>query len=55
MNKTFEVVNAYTDNKEIRAFENGKRVIDIILNDYNVDGAVKILESLGYQLLYRAY
>lgn len=55
MYKTFEVVDAYTGNKEIRAFENGKRVIDIILNDYNVDGAVKILETLGYQLLYRAY
>lgn len=55
MNKTFEVVDAYTDNKEIHAFENGKRVIDIILNDYDIDGAVKILEALGYQLLYRAY
>lgn len=55
MNKTFEVVDAYIGNKEIRVFENGRRVLDIILNDYNVDGAVKVLEALGYQLLYRAY
>lgn len=55
MYKTFEVVEAYIGNKEIRAFENGKRVLDIILDDYNVDGAVKILEALEYQLLYRAY
>lgn len=55
MNKTFEVVDAYIDNKEIKAYENGKRVLDIILNDYDVDGACKILKALGYQLLYRAY
>lgn len=54
MNKTFEVVEAYIGNREIRAFENGRRVLDIILNDYNVDGAVKVLEALGYQLLDRA-
>ena len=28
MNKTFEVVDAYIDNKEIKAYENGKRVLD---------------------------
>ena len=55
MYKTFEVINAYTDNKEIKAYENGKRVLDIILNDYNVDGACETLGALGYQLLYRAY
>lgn len=55
MNKTFEVVEAYIDNKEIHAFENGRRVLDIILNDYDVDGAVKVLEALGYRMLYRAY
>lgn len=55
MNKTFEVVESYIGNKEIRAFENGGRVLDIILSDYNVDGAVKVLEALGYQLLYREY
>ena len=55
MNKTFEVVEAYIGNREIRAFENGRKILDIILNDYNVDGAVKVLEALGYKLLYREY
>lgn len=55
MNKTYEVIEAYIGNKEIHAFENSRRVLDIILNDYDVDGAVKVLEALGYQLLYRAY
>ena len=38
MNNTFEVVDAYIGNKEIKVYENGRRIIDIILNDYNVDG-----------------
>lgn len=55
MTKSFEVVDAYLDNKEIKAYENGRRVLDIILNDCNVDGACEVLEALGYYLLYRAY
>ena len=55
MNKTFEVIDAYIDNKEIKAYENGKCVLDIILNYYDVDGACETLEALGYHLLYRAY
>ena len=55
MYKTYKVIKAYIGNKEIHAFENGRQVLDIILNDYNVDGAVKVLEALGYQLLYREY
>lgn len=55
MNKTFEITEAYIDNHEIKAYEDGKRVLDIIVNDYNVDGACKVLEALGYQLLYRKY
>lgn len=55
MHKTFEVVDTYLGNKEIKAYENGRRVLDIILNDYNIDEACKVLEALGYQLLYRAY
>lgn len=54
-NKTFEVVEDFFGNKEIRAFENGRRILDITLDDYTVNGAVKVLEGLGYQLLYRAY
>lgn len=55
MTKSFEIVDAYLGNKEIKAYENGRRVLDIILNDYNVDGACKVLEALGYYLLYRAH
>lgn len=55
MTKTFEVVDAYLGNKEIKAYENGRCVLDIIINDYNVDGACKVLEALGYQLLHREY
>jgi len=53
MCKIFEITDAYTSNFEIKAYENGMCVLDIILNDYNVDGACKVLESLGYQLSYR--
>lgn len=55
MNNTFEVVDAYIGNKEIKVYENGRCVIDIILNDYNVDGACIVLEALGYYQLYRSY
>ena len=56
MNKTFEITEAYSfRNREIKAYENGRGVLDIIVNDYNVDGACKVLEALGYQLLYREY
>lgn len=55
MNKTFEVVLAPIGTRIVRAFENGRRVLNIDLDIDNVDGAVKVLEALGYQLLYRAY
>lgn len=55
LNKTFKVVEAYLDNKTIKAYENGREVLAIILNDYNVDGAIKVLSALGYRLTYRAY
>lgn len=55
MRKTFKVAEAYIGNKTIKVWENGNCILEIILNDYNVDGAVKILEALGYQLLYRDY
>lgn len=50
MNKTYEVVEAYIGNREIKAYENGNCVLDIIINDYNVDGACEVLEALGYLL-----
>ena len=55
MTKSFEVMDAYMGNKEIKAYENGRHVIDIILNDYNVEGACIVLEALGYYRLYRSY
>ena len=55
MNRTFEVIEAYIDNHQIKAYENGDCVLDIIVNDYNVDGACKVLEALGYSLLHREY
>lgn len=54
MYKSFEVVATYTSNKEIKVYECGRRVADVILGNEDVDGACKILEALGYQLLYRA-
>lgn len=48
MNKTFEVVKAYTGNYQIKAYQDGNCVVDIILNDYDIDGACYILEALGY-------
>lgn len=55
MRKTFKVTEAYIGNKTIEVWENGDCILKIILSNYNVDGAVKILEALGYQLLYRDY
>ena len=55
MIKTFKVVMAYLDNKRIKAYENGRQTLDIILNDYNVDGACKVLEAFGYRMTYIDY
>lgn len=53
MYRTFEVLATYTSNKEIKVYENGRRIADVVLCDSDVDGACKILKTLGYQLLYR--
>lgn len=55
MTKTFEVTDSYIGNKEVKAYENDRNVLDIIINDYNVDGACTVLEALGYRLLHREY
>ncbi len=55
MNRTFEVIEAYIGNRQIKAYENSNCVLDIIVNDWNVDGACKVLEALGYSLLRREY
>lgn len=48
MNKTFEIVEAYTGSREIKAYEDGDCILDIIVNDYNVEGARHVLEAQGY-------
>ena len=40
MNKTYRVTYAYIGNMKIEAFESGKKVLDIIVNDYNKAGKV---------------
>ena len=48
MTKTFEVVEAYAGNYAIKAYEDSDCVLDIIVNDYNVEGArcVGLISSL---------
>lgn len=55
MNKTFEVIEAYIGNREVKAYENGDCVLDIILNDYNVEGACRVLAAQGYVMTHRDY
>lgn len=55
MEKTCRVTDAYTGNKRIEAFENGQTVVNIIISDYNVEGALAVLSYLGYRLTKRAY
>lgn len=54
MNKTFEVVYSHPGYKQIKVYENSRRIADIILDDSDVDGACKILNALGYYCLYKA-
>ena len=49
--KNFEIRDSMPGVKRIRAYENGKLIVDMILTDDNVNGACKILEALGYKLL----
>lgn len=37
MNKTFKIVDSYMDNKNIKVYKNGKKILDIILNDRDID------------------
>lgn len=53
--KTFRVIRAYEGNKTIQAFDSGKETLCIILDDYNVDGAIRVLEAMGYRLTKRQY
>lgn len=51
--KNFEIRDSLPGTKRIRAYENGKWIVDMILTDDNVNGACKILEALGYKLLWK--
>lgn len=55
MEKTCRITDAYDGNKRIEAFENGKTAVSIIVNDYNVEGALAVLSYLGYRLTKRTY
>ena len=50
MLKTYRITPAYSDNYRIEAFESGKNTLDIIVNDYNLQGAKAVLEVFGYRL-----
>ena len=49
--KTFEVIDAYIGNREIKAYVDNNIVLDIILNDYDIDGACEVLKAFGYRML----
>lgn len=55
MLKTYRVTFAYTGNYTVEAFEYGKKVLDIILNDYSIDGACEVLDAFGYRCTEREY
>ena len=50
MLKTYRITPAYIGNYRIEAFESGKNTLDIIVNDYNLQGAKEVLEAFGYRL-----
>ena len=53
--KTVRITNAYEGNKRIEAFDNGYPILDIIINDYNVDGALYVLKALNYIVTRREF
>ena len=55
MLKTYRVTFVYEGNYAIEAFESGKKVLYIILNDYNIDGACSVLDNFGYRCTKREY
>lgn len=54
-NKTYRITKAYIGNVRIEAFTSGKEDLNIIVNDYNVEGASVVLNALGYRLTKRQY
>ena len=52
MLKTYRITPAYIGigNYRIEAFESGKNTLDIIMNEYYLQGAKEVLEAFGYRL-----
>ena len=50
MLKTYRITPAYIGNYRIEAFESGKNTLDIIVNEYYLQGAKEVLEAFGYRL-----
>lgn len=55
MIKTYQVTLDYIGNWIIEAFESGKKVLYIIINDYDIDGACRVLDAFGYKCTKREY
>lgn len=55
MLKTYRITPAYSSNYRIEAFESGKNTLDIIVNDYNLQGATEVLEAFGYRITKNKY
>lgn len=53
--KTYRITFAYIGNYKIEAFESGKMILSVILNDYNVEGACGVLDALGYRCTKREF
>lgn len=55
MLKTYRITPAYRGNYAIEAFESGKKVLEIIVDYYNVEGACCVLDAFGYRCTKREY
>lgn len=55
MLKAYRITPAYLGNYTIEAFESGKKVLEIIVDYYNVEGACRVLDAFGYECTKREY
>ena len=55
MLKTYRVTFDYLGNCIIEAFKSGKKVLYIILDDYDIDDACRVLDAFGYICIKREY
>ena len=54
-NKTYRITHAYSGNVTVEAFDSGRKVLDIVISDYAIEGAERVLDSFGYRLTKRIY